>query len=151
MSMGKAAHRLIFVPSSFPPPPTSHSLGTTRSPTPNHISFPPAMGDQSGSSRFQVLFESALQDYERQTGTTLANHPLARQLQICQSVESTTALLQEQAHAFKEFRESDKIMKSLKGVVSFLSKVASTPALGLYFGMLYPRQPIGCSTSLMPI
>jgi len=109
------------------------------------------MGDQSGSSRFQVLFESALQDYEKQTGTTLANHPLARQLQTCQSVESTTALLQEQAHAFKEFRESDKIMKSLKSVVSFLSKVSATARLGQHFGLVCPRVPNGCPTSLMPI
>ncbi len=148
--MGEAAHRLIFVPSSFHPP-LLPTVWTQPAPLPSRIYFPPAMGDQSRLSRFQVLFGSALQDYEKQTGTTLANHPLAQQFQICQSVESTTALLQEQAHAFKEFRESDKIMKSLKGVVSFLSKVASTPALGLYFGMVYPRQPIGCSTSLMPI
>ncbi len=93
------------------------------------------MGDQSGSPRFQVLFESALRDYERQTGT---NHPLAQQLQVCQTVESITSLLQEQARALSEYRGSDKIMKSLKSVVSFLSKVTSTAALGQHFGMVYP-------------
>ncbi len=109
------------------------------------------MGDHSASSRFQVLFDSALQDYERQTGTTLTNHPLAEQLQTCQSVESTTALLQEQAHAFKAFRETDKIMKSLKNVVSFLSKLSATARLGQHFGLVCLRLPIGCSTSLMSI
>ncbi len=106
------------------------------------------MGDQSRSSRFQVLFESALQDYERQTGTTLADHPLAQQLQICQTVESITDLLQEQARTLSEYRESDKIMKSLKSVVSSLSKISAIASLGQHFGMVYPRQPIGCSTSL---
>ncbi len=126
-------------------------LSAQPAPLLNHISFPPAMGDQSGSSRFQVLFESALKDYEMQTGISLTNHPLAQQVQICQTVESITDLLQEQARAFKEYQGSDKIMESLKSVVSFLSKVASTAALRLYFGMVYPRQPIGCSTSLIPI
>jgi len=109
------------------------------------------MGDQSGSSRFQVIFDSALRDYETQTGTTLTNHPFAQQLQVCQTVESTTALLQEQAHAFKEFRESDKIMKSLKGVVLFLSSVSATARLGRHSGLVCLRLPIGCSTSLIPI
>src|SRR6266403_2937371 len=105
------------------------------------------MGDQSGSSRFQVIFDSALRDYERQTGTTLSNHPLAQQLQVCQTVESTIALLQEQAHAFKEFRESDKIMKSLKSVVSFLSKVSATARLGRQFGLVCLMLPLGCPSS----
>jgi hypothetical protein len=97
------------------------------------------MNHPPGSSSFQALFESALQDYETQTGISLANHPLAQQLQNCQSVESVTALLQEQAHAFSKFRESDKIFKSLKGVVSALSKVSATAALGHAIGMVSPR------------
>jgi fungal STAND N-terminal Goodbye domain len=97
------------------------------------------MGDQSGSSPFQALFEPALQDYEKQTGITLANHPLAEKLQNCQSVESVTALLQEQARAFSNFRENDKITKSLKSVVSALSRVSATATLGQTIGMVCPR------------
>jgi hypothetical protein len=106
------------------------------------------MSGEPGVSHFQVLFESALRDYERQTGITLANHPLAQQLQTCQSAESVTALLQEQARAFSEFRESDKIMSSLKNVVSVLSKISATPVLGQHFGTVCPRPPIGGSTDL---
>jgi hypothetical protein len=109
------------------------------------------MSDQSGPSPFRSLFESALQDYEKQTGVPLANHPLAEQLQNCQSVESVTALLQEQARAFNEFRGSDKIFKSLKTVVSALSRVSATAAFGQAIGMVCPRPLIGCSSSLMPI
>ncbi len=109
------------------------------------------MTDNTGSSLFQVLFESALQDYENQTGTTLTSHPLAEQLQTCQSVESVTALLQEQVRAFSEFRESDKITKLLKSVVSSLSKVFATARLGQHFGLVCPRLLNGCPTSLMPI
>jgi hypothetical protein len=100
------------------------------------------MNHQSGPSHFQTLCESALQDYEIQTGIPLADHPFAQQLQDCESVESITALLQEQAQAFSKFRESDKIFKSLKGVVSALSGVSAIPALGQAIGMVSPRQPI---------
>ena len=109
------------------------------------------MSDHSGSYPFHALFESALQDYEKQTGIALADHPLAGQLQNCQSVESVTTLLQEEAQSFSKFRESGKILKSLKGVVSTLSRVSAIPVLGQSIGMVCPLQPIGCSTSLTPI
>ena len=95
------------------------------------------MGDQSQSSRFQALFESALQDYQTQTGTILADHPLAQQLQNCESIESVTAVLQEQARAFSKFRGTDdKIMKSLKHVVSVLYTLSTSTALREAIGMV---------------
>ena len=91
------------------------------------------MGDQSQSSRFRTLFESALLDYQSQTGTALASHPLAEKLQNCDSVESVTALLQDQARAFSEFRgDGGRISKSLKGIVAVLYTLsASTATIGL--------------------
>ena len=94
------------------------------------------MSDHSGSPLFQVLFESALQDYENQTGISLASHPLAEQLQNSQSVEFVTTLLQEQTRAFRKFRGSEKIIKLLKNVVSALSSITSTAALGQVCPML---------------
>jgi hypothetical protein len=90
------------------------------------------MSCQPGSSRFQALFEFALQEYEKQTGIPLAKHPLAEQLQNCQSVESVMALLQDKARAFSKFRGSGKITKSLKSVVSAIA------ALGQDIGMVCP-------------
>jgi fungal STAND N-terminal Goodbye domain len=78
------------------------------------------MSDLS-SSTLQSLFEAALHDYETQTGLRLIEHPLARQLESCNSVESITAVLQEQARALTEFRrDEDKVMKPLKRVVHVL-------------------------------
>ena len=95
------------------------------------------MGDLSQPSRFQALFESALQDYQTQTGTILVNHPLAQQLQNCDSIDSVTAVLQEQARAFSEFRGNDgKIMKSLKHVVSVLYKLSVSTVLGEAIGLV---------------
>jgi hypothetical protein len=96
------------------------------------------MSDQSGSSRLQVLFEAALQDYERQTGVVLANHPLAEKLQNCYSVESVSAVLREQTQAFSEFRGRDKIMKPFKNAVSVLHKLSATADLGQAIGLVRP-------------
>jgi fungal STAND N-terminal Goodbye domain len=82
------------------------------------------MTDQLGSSDSRVLFETALQDYEKQTGIALAKHPLAEDLQNCDSVESVTAVLHEQTDAFSEFRGKERTSKLLKNVVSVLYKLA---------------------------
>jgi hypothetical protein len=94
------------------------------------------MSDQSGPPRLQVLFEAALQDYEKQTGIVLAKHPLAEQLQNCDSVESVTAVLSEQTQAFSDFRGSDKILKPLKSAVSVLHKLSATADLGQPIGLV---------------
>ena len=90
------------------------------------------MGDQPQSSHFQALFESALHDYQRQTGTALADHPLAERLQNCDSVVSVTAVLQEQAQVFGEFGEGDGrlgVMKPLRRIVSVLYMLSAGTAL----------------------
>ena len=94
------------------------------------------MSDQSGSSHLQVLFEAALQDYEKQTGIALAKHPFAEQLQSHDSIESVTAVLHEQAQAFSEFRGKDKVLKPLKGAISVLYKLSATATLGQGIGLV---------------
>jgi hypothetical protein len=79
------------------------------------------MSQSSSSSTFQALFNAALQDYKDKTGTSLIDHPIAKQLETCESVISITAILQEQAQSFREFRENDgKLMKALNSSVDVL-------------------------------
>jgi hypothetical protein len=89
------------------------------------------MADQSGQSHFQELFEAAFRDYEKQTGETLANHPLAQKLQSCDSVESVTTVFREQIETFSEIRGKDKVLKPLKNVLSVLHKLSSASDLDL--------------------
>jgi hypothetical protein len=96
------------------------------------------MSGQSGSSHLRVLFEAALQDYEKQTGIALAKCPLAEQLLNCDTVESVTAVLREQTQAFGEFRRRDKLMKPLKSAVSVLSKLSAAAAIGQPIGLVRP-------------
>jgi hypothetical protein len=106
------------------------------------------MSDQSGSSHLQVLFEAALQEYEKQTGIALAEHPLAERLGNCNTVESVFAILHEQTQAFGEFRGKDEITNLLKRIISILYKLAATAHFGQAFGLVCPQALTKCSMSL---
>ena len=81
------------------------------------------------ASSFQDLFDAALKDYQNQTRTSLVDHPFAKRLESCDSVDSITAILQEQAQIFREFRGDDgKLMKSVKYSVNTLHTLSITTA-----------------------
>ena len=96
------------------------------------------MSAQSGSSRLRVLFEDALENYKQQTGIQLAEHPLAERLQDCNSVESITTILREQAQDFKEFRDKDKVLKPLKKVLTILHMLPSAADFAQDVGLVCP-------------
>lgn len=91
------------------------------------------MANQSGSVSFQTLLESALLQYEENTGVTLSKHPLALQLQSCNSVEDFNKLLQDEA---KDLRENERITKSMKTIVSVLTPLNSVASLPDAVGMV---------------
>jgi hypothetical protein len=106
------------------------------------------MADHSGSARFRVIFESALQAYDNKAGLMLAEHPLAVQLQSCHSFESTIAILQGQAQAFCEFRGIDRVMKSIKSIVSILTRLSTSASLGDFIGLVRQKALMVWSTAL---
>jgi hypothetical protein len=90
------------------------------------------MANQSGSVSFQKLLESALLRYEKKTGVTLSKHPLALQLQSCNSVEDFDKLLQDKAKDVKQSERITKTMRTIVSVLNPLSFLASLPdAVGL--------------------
>ena len=100
------------------------------------------MSHPSSPSTLQLLFDVALRDYEKQTGTKLVDHPLAKQLEICNSVDSITAFLQDQARAFREFRGEDgKAMRFFRHVVHVLYTLSTNTALGEGIGPVCPKIP----------
>ena len=91
------------------------------------------------SSSFQDLFNAALQQYENQTGCKLIEHPLAKQFETCDSVESITAILREQTQIFSSFKGDDgKLMKSLKSSVGVLYTLSNTGVFGGSIGLVHP-------------
>jgi hypothetical protein len=85
------------------------------------------------TSSFEDLFNAALKDYQNQTRTSLVDHPFAKQVESCDSIDSITTILQEQAQIFREFRGDDgKLMKSVKYSVNILYKLSiATAGIGL--------------------
>ena len=89
------------------------------------------------SSSFEDLFDAALKDYQNQTRTSLVDHPFAKQLESCDSADSITAVLQEQAQIIRDFRGDDgKLMKSVKYSVNILYTLSTTTA-GI--GLVHPN------------
>jgi fungal STAND N-terminal Goodbye domain len=101
------------------------------------------------SSRYQLLVDAALESYEKQTGMKLINHPLARQLEHCNTVDSIMDVLQQQARAFTEFRGDDgKVNKSLRRAVYVLDTLSTSTTLGEGIGLVCPAVVLGSSSSL---
>jgi hypothetical protein len=95
-----------------------------------------------------MLFDSALQTYEKNVGVTLVEHPLAPRIQSCHSVESITTVLQDQVQAFSDLRGSDRVIKSIKSTVSILTKLSATTSLALDIGLVRQKAPMTCSPAL---
>jgi hypothetical protein len=116
--------------------------------TPYFISYTssiPAMS-LSPSASFLLLYNSALQDYATQTGTNLVDHPFAKQLEKCESVDSISSLLQENLRPFLEFRREDgRIAKSLKCAVHVLYTLSTSTVLGEGIGLVRPEPIITIS------
>jgi hypothetical protein len=107
------------------------------------------MNVQSGAARFVVLFEPALQAYEKNTGITLAEHPLARQLRSCHSIESITSVLLGEAKTYDEFGGSDRVNKSIKNTVLILSTLFAAASLDeAMIDLVRQKELVVCSTTL---
>ena len=88
------------------------------------------MSPPSSSVSFEGLFNAALQEYQNQTKIKLAEHPLAKKLETCKSVDSITSILQEQAQIFGGFKDDGKIMKFLRSSVDVLYTLTNSTTLG---------------------
>jgi hypothetical protein len=107
------------------------------------------MTDQSGSAPFQALyFGSALQAYRKQTGITLAQHPIAVDLQSRHSVEDVTTLLQGRALAVSDFRERHRMMKAIETTVTHLTPLSDITSLTEAADAVRQTALMACLTSL---
>jgi hypothetical protein len=99
---------------------------TTLTPSPTSMS-----ATTISSSNFQLV-KKALADYADQTGIDLTENPFAEKLQTCDSAEGISALLQDRAKAFKQYRDGNrKLINCLNPVVQFLHTFSGTLAEAL--------------------
>ncbi|KAH9995623.1 hypothetical protein BJV77DRAFT_1066312 [Russula vinacea] len=93
----------------------------------------------SQPSSFRDLFNAALREYQNQTGCKLIEHPLAKRLETCDSIDSITAILQEQAQIFCRFRGDDgKLMKSIKSSIDVLYSLSVSTVLNEGISLPFP-------------
>jgi hypothetical protein len=107
------------------------------------------MAEQSESSCFRALFQSALQSYEKITRITLAEHPLAVQLQSCHTIESITGVFECQVLTLGDFRGSEGVMKSIKSTLSILTRLSTPASFGDAVGIVRRNILVAFSTALM--
>ncbi len=103
-------------------------------------SSPPGQTSTS-SSNFKSILDTALShalsEYKKKTGNQLLDHPLATEVQRCDSVDAILAILQGQAEAFQEFRAGDqRLIKWISPMVDVLYTFSET--LGGVAGMVRP-------------
>ena len=84
----------------------------------------------SSTGTFSTLFNAALEKYTKQTGKDLRNHPLASEIDGCDSPDSILHIFQEQARAFDEFKNGDaKLLRWLRPVVNVLHALSTNEAI----------------------
>ena len=61
----------------------------------------------AASARFQTIFDSAVESYQKKTKNDLANHPLASLIKSCHTTRDIVTLLQDQVREFDKSRSGD--------------------------------------------
>ena len=96
------------------------------------MSQTPATTTASSSSRFQAIFQAALKSYQKQTKNDLIAHPLASQLQDCDSNNAILAILQDQVRQFDKSHSGDeRLTKWLGPTVNVLNAFSATISGGV--------------------
>jgi hypothetical protein len=90
---------------------------------------------ESSSSHFQLIINNALKAYEKRTKKDLLSHPLASQIQACNSPGAILVILQQQVQGLDQSQSSnDRWSKWLGPTVNILYALSAT--LGEGVGMV---------------
>jgi hypothetical protein len=93
---------------------------------------PATTAASSSESRFQAIFQTALKSYQKQTKKDLLTHPLASQLQSCESTTAILDILHEQVREFEKNSDGDERMtKWLSPTVNVLSAFSAAVSAGV--------------------
>lgn len=107
----------------------------------------PQVSSATSSTDFQAIFRAALEGYKHQTKKDIASHPLAIQMQSCNSPSAILAVLRVQVQAFDESKSSDeKLTKWLDPTVNVL--YAFSAILGNGVGMVNCETLSRCISTL---
>jgi hypothetical protein len=86
----------------------------------------------SSSSNFQSVLNAALEAYEKKTKCKLLTHPLAAQLQSCDSPSAIVSILQGLIHQFdRRLRSDERLTDWLNPTINVLYAFSSTLGQGV--------------------
>jgi hypothetical protein len=89
------------------------------------------------SSNFQSIFDASLQSYNNKTKDRLLDHPLATQLQTCDSPNAVLSVLQDLIQQFDQRRYSDERFKNwLNPTVNVLYTFSAILGVGEGVGLV---------------
>ncbi len=95
----------------------------------------------TSSFNFQNIFNAALKDYEKKTKKNLLVHPLAAQLQACNSPGDILAILQDKVKEYDQSRSADeRLSRWLNPTINVLYAFPAT--LGEGVGLVSPIQSL---------
>ena len=96
------------------------------------MSHPQATASSSSSPSFQLIINNALDKYKKRTKTDLIKHPLAAQIQSCDSPSAILAVLQQLVQGLDQSRSSDeRWSKWLDPTVNVVYVLSSSLAAGV--------------------
>jgi hypothetical protein len=96
------------------------------------MSATPPSTTTSSESRFQAIFQAALKSYQKQTKKDLFTHPIASQLQSCDSTTAILDILYDQVREFEKNGEGDeRLTKWLGPTVNVLSAFSAAVSGGV--------------------
>ncbi|KAH9016801.1 hypothetical protein EDB84DRAFT_710558 [Lactarius hengduanensis] len=107
------------------------------------VASPMSSSTTATPSDFKSILDAALTEYKKKTGKELLDHPLAAEVQRCDSVDAILALFQGQAKAFQQFRDGDqRLMKWINPVVDVLFTFSATLSEGVSLAPFPPAKVI---------
>ncbi|KAN0130216.1 hypothetical protein V8E53_011973 [Lactarius tabidus] len=91
-----------------------------------------APSSSTSSSNFRTIFVAAMKAYEKKTKTDLLTHPLASQLQSCNSSSDILAVLQDKVNEFDKSRKHNERLSSwLSPTINVLYAFSATVGQGV--------------------
>ncbi|KAH9034407.1 hypothetical protein EDB83DRAFT_2525242 [Lactarius deliciosus] len=113
----------------------------------------------AASSRFQAIFQTALKAYQKQTKKDLLAHPLASQLQSCDSTSAIITVLQDQVQEFDQAHSGDErltkwLIPTVNVLYAFSAAVSEgvglvfSPAKAIFAGIGAARDVAGSKDAL---
>ncbi|KAH9055272.1 hypothetical protein EDB87DRAFT_1824770 [Lactarius vividus] len=113
------------------------------------MSHAPSASTSSVSSNFQSIFNAALKAYKKKTKNDLLAHPLAAQLQACNSPADILAILQDKVEEFDQSRSADERSSQwLNPTINVLYALSAT--LGEGIGLVFsPAKVISAGVGVL--